>query len=72
MDKFPATQAKRVFNALIRIGWNIKRQHGGSHRILFKYGYPDYTFAYHDSKELSPITVKRIAKRTGLKPEDLS
>ena len=67
MGEFPATQAKRVFNALIRIGWNIKRQHGGSHKILFKYGHPDYTFAYHDSKELSPLTLKKNCKAYGFK-----
>ena len=71
MNTFPSTKAKEVLAALIRIGWNIKRQFG-SHRILYKYGWEDHVFAYHDSRELGHPTLKRIAKKTGLKPEDLS
>ena len=51
MIKFPATQARRVLRALLRIGWVIIRQ-VGSHRILAKEGYENYTFAYHDSVEI--------------------
>jgi hypothetical protein len=28
-------------------------------------------FAYHDSEEVGPRILSRIAKETGLKPEDL-
>ncbi|MBV8558880.1 MAG: type II toxin-antitoxin system HicA family toxin [Planctomycetaceae bacterium] len=30
--------------ALQRIGWSIKRQSGGSHRILERPGWPDVVF----------------------------
>ena len=70
MKRFPATKARLVLRALLRIGWVIIRQ-VGSHRILAKEGYEDYIFAYHDSEELSPVTLRRIAKNTGLRPEDL-
>jgi predicted RNA binding protein YcfA (HicA-like mRNA interferase family) len=33
MSQWPATKAKRVLAALLRIGWKIKRQ-SGSHRTL--------------------------------------
>jgi predicted RNA binding protein YcfA (HicA-like mRNA interferase family) len=59
-----------VLAALQRIGWTIKRQ-VGSHRILSRSGWPDVVFAFHDSEEIGPRMLARIAKRTGLHPEDL-
>jgi predicted RNA binding protein YcfA (HicA-like mRNA interferase family) len=56
--------------ALQRIGWSIKRQ-TGSHRTLQRIGYPDYVFAFHDNEEIGPRMLARIARHTGLKPEDL-
>ena len=68
--RFPATKARRVLAALLRIGWVIKRQ-SGSHRTLSRNGWPDVVFAFHDDEELGPVMLARIAKRTGLKPDDL-
>jgi hypothetical protein len=31
----------------------------------------EYTLAFHDGVELGPAMLAKIAKRTGLKPEDL-
>jgi predicted RNA binding protein YcfA (HicA-like mRNA interferase family) len=56
---------------LQRIGWNIKRESGGSHRILSRADWPDVVLAFHDSEEIGPRMLARIAKKTGLKPEDL-
>jgi predicted RNA binding protein YcfA (HicA-like mRNA interferase family) len=70
MSRFPATKAKRVLAALIKIGWSIKRQ-TGSHRTLQREGWPDVTFAFHDGDEIGPKMLARIAKSTGLKPNDL-
>jgi predicted RNA binding protein YcfA (HicA-like mRNA interferase family) len=70
MSNWPSTKAKRVFAALLRIGWMLKRQ-SGSHRTLSKPGMPDYVFAFHDNEEIGPKMLTRIAKQTGLKPEDL-
>ena len=56
--------------ALIRIGWEQKRQ-AGSHRTLMRAGWPDFVFAFHDSEEIGPRMLARIAKRTGLEPKDL-
>jgi predicted RNA binding protein YcfA (HicA-like mRNA interferase family) len=70
MSEWRSTRAKRVLASLLRIGWSIKRQ-SGSHRILSRPGWPDVVFAFHDREELGPRMLARIAKVTGLKPEDL-
>jgi len=59
-----------VLAALLRIGWRIKRQRG-SHRTLSRDAWPDFTFAFHDADEIGPRMLARIAKQTGLRPEDL-
>lgn len=60
-----------VLAALLRIGWAIKPQSGTSHRILARPGWPDFVFAFHDREEIGPRMLARIAKRTGLTPDDL-
>ena len=71
MNRWPSTKARRVLAALLRIGWTIKRQSGTSHRILSRPGWPNYVFAFHDRVEIGPRMLSRIAKRTGLTPDDL-
>lgn len=70
MSRWPAAKARRVFAALLRIGWTIKR-HSGSHRTLARSGWPDFVFAFHDDEEIGPKMLARIAKHTGLNPEHL-
>jgi predicted RNA binding protein YcfA (HicA-like mRNA interferase family) len=70
MAQWPSTRAGRVLAALLRIGWSIKRQ-SGSHRTLQRSGWPDCVFAFHDGEEIGPRMLARIAKRTGLTPDDL-
>jgi predicted RNA binding protein YcfA (HicA-like mRNA interferase family) len=70
MSQWPSAKAKRVFNALLGIGWQLKRQ-SGSHRTLAREGWPNFVFAFHDGEELGPRMLSRIAKHTGLRPEDL-
>ncbi|MBM3294826.1 MAG: type II toxin-antitoxin system HicA family toxin [Candidatus Aminicenantes bacterium] len=53
------------------MGWTIKRDTGGSHRVLSRQGWPDFVFAFHDREEIGPRMLSRISKRTGLAPEDL-
>ena len=65
-----AVKASRVLKALLARGWQIKRQRG-SHRILSKDGWPDFTFAFHEREEIGPRMLARIAKHTNLDPEDL-
>ena len=70
MSQWPSVKAKRLLAALLRIGWSIKRQ-SGSHKTLARPDWPDLVFAFHDSDEVGPHMLARIAKHTGLKPEDL-
>jgi predicted RNA binding protein YcfA (HicA-like mRNA interferase family) len=70
MTGFGAAKARRVLAALLRIGWQIKRQ-SGSHRTLSRDGWPDYVFAFHDDVEIGPRMLTRIAKHTGLQHDDL-
>jgi predicted RNA binding protein YcfA (HicA-like mRNA interferase family) len=70
MSQWPAAKASRVLAALTRLGWTVKRQ-SGSHRTLARPDWPDFVFAFHDSEEIGPRMLARIAKRTGLRPQDL-
>jgi predicted RNA binding protein YcfA (HicA-like mRNA interferase family) len=65
-----SVRASRLLRALLRIGWSIKRQ-TGSHRTLAREGWPNYVFAFHDGDEIGPKMLARIAKHTGLNPDDL-
>lgn len=70
MSQWPAAKARRVLAALLRIGWQIKRE-SGSHRTLARAGRPDVVFAFHDHEELGPRMLARLSRHTGLTPEDL-
>jgi len=52
------------------MGWTVKRQ-AGSHRVLVFPGRPNFVFAFHDGEEIGPRMLARIAKQTGLTPDDL-
>ena len=71
MSVWPSTRARQILAALLRIGWEIKREAGTSHKVLSKPGSPNYVFAFHDKEEIGPKMLVRISKHTGLKPEDL-
>ncbi len=67
---WPSTKASAVLAALLRLGWTVKRQ-AGSHKTLARPGWPDTVFAFHDREEIGPRMLARLARHTGLKPEDL-
>ena len=70
MSVWPAAKARRVLAALQRLGWIIKRE-TGSHKTLARPGWSDVVFAFHDGEEIGPRMLARIARQTGLRPEDL-
>ncbi len=70
MSRWRSTRARRVLAALERIGWTVKRQ-TGSHRVLEREDWPNYVFAFRDREELGPRMLARIARHTGLTPDDL-
>ena len=70
MSTWSAAKARRVYAALIRIGWSLKKQ-AGSHRKLQRPGWANFTFCFYDNEEIGPAALAKIAKDTGLRPEDL-
>ena len=70
MSHWPSVPASRVLSALERIGWTLKGP-TGSHRVLARDGWTNVVFAFHDREEIGPKMLARIARQTGLKPEDL-
>lgn len=70
MSTWGAAKAKRVFAALLRLGWTVKRS-SGSHTTLSRAGWPDFVWAFHDGDEIGPRMLTRIARHTGLCPDDL-
>jgi predicted RNA binding protein YcfA (HicA-like mRNA interferase family) len=65
-----SSKAGVVLAALQRIGWHVARQKG-SHKVLVRDGWPSFVFAFHDRDEVGPRMLARIAKHTGLTPNDL-
>jgi predicted RNA binding protein YcfA (HicA-like mRNA interferase family) len=54
MARWPATKARRVLKALLRIGWTVKREADGSHRMLQRPGWADFVWSFHDRSEIGP------------------
>ena len=70
MSQWSSIKASRLLAALLKIGWQVKRQ-SGSHKTLSRPDSPDYVFAFHDGEEIGPKMLARISKNTGLIPDDL-
>ena len=70
MSTWGAAKAKRVFAALLRLGWAVTRN-SGSHTTLRRADWPDFVWAFHDGDEIGPRMLARIARHTGLRPDDL-
>ena len=70
MSRWRAVKAARVRVALHRLGWQSKRQRG-SHAVLARDGWPDFVWAFDDREEIGPRMLARIARHTGLTPDDL-
>jgi predicted RNA binding protein YcfA (HicA-like mRNA interferase family) len=70
LSDWPSVKARVALRALQRIGWKISSQKG-SHIKLQHPQLGTYMFGFHDKEELGPKILSKIAKYTGLKPEDL-
>ncbi|MGE4194621.1 MAG: type II toxin-antitoxin system HicA family toxin [Pseudodesulfovibrio sp.] len=68
---WPAVKGGRVLKALLKAGWYVRSNHGGSHKTLARSGSPSYTWSFGDDEEIGPRMLARIAKHTGLTPKDL-
>lgn len=71
MSQWGSCKARDLFRALLRAAWSLKRDANGCHRIPERAGSPDFVFAFHDGEEIGPRMLARIAKHTGLNPEEL-
>ena len=73
MSYWPSAKARKVRKALGRIGWNDDPNDtkGSSHKRLVRKGYLPYIWSFDDNEEIGPKMLARIAKHTGLKPNDL-
>jgi len=72
VSQWPSTRARLVFRALINTGWQPVSQVGSHIKLRHQSSkYPDYIWAFHDSDEIGPRMLARIAKHTGLRPSDL-
>ena len=71
MTQWRSVKVRAVLSALSRIGWEIKRETGSSHKVLARPGFPDFVFSFHQGEEIGPRMLARISKHTGLSPEDL-
>ena len=61
MSAWGSAKARKVLKALLKIGWTVKRETGGSHRVLEHADWPDYVFAFHDGTEIGPRMLARIS-----------
>lgn len=62
MSVWSATKAKRVYAALLRAGWTLKKQ-VGSHRKLQRSGLPNFTFVFTITKKWDRRLLRRSGKR---------
>jgi predicted RNA binding protein YcfA (HicA-like mRNA interferase family) len=70
VSTWSSSKARRVYAALVGLGWTLEKQ-VGSHGKLQKPGWRNFTFCFHDNEEVGPAALAKIAKDTGLRPEDL-
>jgi predicted RNA binding protein YcfA (HicA-like mRNA interferase family) len=70
VSHWPSCKAKRLLKALEAIGWRVASQTEGSHKKLVR-GNRTFIFSFHDREEIGPKMLARVAKHTGLRPEDL-
>jgi len=55
MTQWPSTRARRVYRALLRIGWVALSQTGSHIKLRHRESkYPDYIWAFHDKEEIGP------------------
>lgn len=71
MSRWPSTKGRQVLRALTKVGWTVKARKGSSHLQLIHPQRGEYTWAFRDSEEIGPKMLARIAKHTGLTPQEL-
>ena len=67
----PMQAGARVKALALRVLAERMERQSGSHATLQRPGWPDYVFAFHAGTEVGPRMLARVAKHTGLTPDDL-
>lgn len=72
MSQWGSAKARKVFKALLAIGWQVKREGPGSHTILQREGWDDYTFPSIRAKRLARGCLREFQRRPacGLRTSD--
>jgi predicted RNA binding protein YcfA (HicA-like mRNA interferase family) len=60
-----------VFAAIQRLGWEVKADKGSSHKQMIHSEYGEATWSAHDSEEIGPRMMARLAKTFKFTPRDL-
>jgi predicted RNA binding protein YcfA (HicA-like mRNA interferase family) len=71
MKNWTSVSSSHALRALEAIGWRLKQRCDDSHSILEHDDWPDFVWAFRDDERLSERMLARIAKHTGLTPNDL-
>jgi predicted RNA binding protein YcfA (HicA-like mRNA interferase family) len=71
MSYWPSKKANQVYRTIEKLGWVVKNAKGGSHKQLQHPEWGEATWAFHESEEIGPKMMARIAKVFKFKPEDL-
>ncbi|MGI8962203.1 MAG: type II toxin-antitoxin system HicA family toxin [Bryobacteraceae bacterium] len=71
MSAWPSSKARRVFAAILRIGWTVKAEKGSSHKQMQHPQWGEATWAFHGSEEIGPKMIARLAKVFHFTPSDL-
>ena len=71
LSAWPAAKARLVLAAPLRIGWAESTVRPGRTAWLAREGWSDFVFAFHDAGEIGPRMPARVARRMGLRLEDL-
>jgi predicted RNA binding protein YcfA (HicA-like mRNA interferase family) len=69
--EFPSLKARQLLRILRRLGYEVARRGGSSHRWLEAEGRPRLLFTYHDRVSIAPSRVREIlVEQAGLTVEE--
>jgi predicted RNA binding protein YcfA (HicA-like mRNA interferase family) len=71
LSYWPSAKAKRVFAVIRSVGWTLKSDKGGSHKQMPHPTWREATWSFHDSEEIGPKMMARLAKAFHFDREDI-
>jgi predicted RNA binding protein YcfA (HicA-like mRNA interferase family) len=64
-------KARKLFRVLERLGWRIKDDKGSSHKQMIHPTHGEATWCFHESEEIGPKMMARVAKAFHFTRDDL-